>query len=161
MSGSAPSEGMAIDVAWGTGEGESRLGAFDAALAEAGVGDYNLVTYSSVVPAGVEVREVGTHAGEWPVGERVGVVLARGIAEEGRVAAGLGWALAEAGGVFVEGTGPGLADCRGEVETALAEVRGLRDWDWGDERFRFVECEAEAVGAAVVVAVYGPITDAP
>jgi len=151
---------MTIDVAWGTAERSSRLGAFDAALAGAGIHNYNLVTYSSVVPPGTAVREVDTHAGPWAVGEQVGVVLTRQVSREAdRVVAGLGWALAEEGGVFVEGSATAVEDCRREVETALSEARELRDWDWGDERFRFVQREADEVGAAVVAAVYGPIAD--
>lgn len=151
---------MSIDVAWGTAERSSRIGAFDAALAAAGAHNYNLVAFSSVVPAGTAVREVDTLSADWPVGERAGVVLARSVARDvDRVVAGLGWALAEEGGILVEGSGHGVEACRREIETAIAEARDLREWDWaGESRFRVVDREVDdGVGAAVVVAAYGPI----
>lgn len=148
---------MAIRIAWGTATGASELGAFDAALAGAGLHNYNLVGFSSVVPPGTAVREVDTADVDWPVGERVGVVLARAVGR-GRVVAGLGWTLAEEGGVLIEATGEDPAECRREVETGLREARELRDWAWtGADDTRVVVQESDGMGAAVVVAVYGPI----
>ncbi|PSQ17800.1 pyruvoyl-dependent arginine decarboxylase [Halobacteriales archaeon QS_8_69_26] len=148
---------MPIRIAWGTAAGKSELGAFDAALAEAGLHNYNLVGFSSVVPPETSIQEVGTADPGWPVGERVGVVLARNVGR-GRVVAGLGWTLAEEGGVLIEGYAGDPAECRREVETGLREARDLRDWAWTDaEETRIAADEFEGIGAAVVVAVYGPI----
>lgn len=55
---SAVPAGLVIRVSRGVGRGRTRLSAFDAALREAGVADYNLVRLSSVIPAGSTVVEV-------------------------------------------------------------------------------------------------------
>lgn len=51
-------EGLVIRVSRGVGRGRTRLSAFDAALRDAGVADFNLVRLSSVIPAGSTVLEV-------------------------------------------------------------------------------------------------------
>lgn len=40
----------------GSGEGATRLNAFDAALLDAGVGNTNLIKLSSILPPGLEYR---------------------------------------------------------------------------------------------------------
>lgn len=67
---------MEIHVAAGVGHGPTELSAFDAALADAGVGDYNLVTVSSVVPADGTVRVVDRAPDLGPAGGRLTVVRA-------------------------------------------------------------------------------------
>lgn len=151
---------MEIELVWGSAEGETPLSAFDAALAAAGIHDYNLVTYSSVVPADATVREVGTHDGRFDVGAPVGAVLAENVSAVANttVVAGLGWATAAEGGVFYEATADSVSNCRDLLSSGLAEARSLRDWDWdGDAQFRFCEHAVEGTGAAVVAAVYGPL----
>src|SRR5690606_13314100 len=49
---------MTIRVSAGTGTGRTPLAAFDAALAAAGVSDFNLVRLSAVVPPGSDVQVV-------------------------------------------------------------------------------------------------------
>ena len=44
--------GMKIIVTSGTGEGPTSLAAFDAALLDAGVANYNLICLSSIIPPG-------------------------------------------------------------------------------------------------------------
>ena len=51
--------GLTIRVSSGKGVGRTRLSAFDAALHAAGVGNFNLLRLSSVIPRGSEVTEVG------------------------------------------------------------------------------------------------------
>ena len=55
----APNDPLTIRVSRGTGSGQTRLAAFDAALRDAGVGNFNVVRLSSVIPAGSVVKEVG------------------------------------------------------------------------------------------------------
>ena len=152
---------MDIEVVWGTGEGQTSLSAFDAALAAAGIHNYNLVTLSSVIPPDATVVSTGTHDRRWEVGEMMGVVLARTestVAGE-TVAAGLGWATATEGGVFFEAT----AESADTVETLL--TRGVRtaqaereDWHWsGDIETQTAQHTVERSGATVVSAVYRPV----
>lgn len=58
---------LTIRVSAGVGTGRTRLSAFDAALRDAGVADFNLVRLSSVIPAGSTVVEVP--GSEQPLGE--------------------------------------------------------------------------------------------
>jgi arginine decarboxylase len=157
---------MADDIAvvWGRGDAGTRLNALDAALAEAGVHDYNLVTYSSIVPAGASVVERGDLARRYPVGAPVGVVLARETSDvtDETVAAGLGWVEAEEGGVFMESAAASARACRTDLRRKLADAKRLREWTWrGDPETRVVEHAVDGVGAAVVAAVFGRLAYAP
>ena len=149
-----------IRVVWGTASGPTEIAAYDAALADANVHDYNLVTVSSVVPANATVETVGTAPDLGPAGNRLTVVQARHVeAGPGRVTAGLGWATTDGGpGIFYEAGGAADEDdVRDRLRQGLAAGRDLRDWAFTDEQFRVVSTDAEAgtYTAAVVVAAYG------
>lgn len=153
---------MPIEVVSGTGEGRTELGALDAALVAAGIGDYNLVEFSSVLPPDRSVEVVETHDGRYGVGTPVGVVLAAAQADEPgeTVAAGVGWQDAPEGGVFYEVTAPDAATCRERLRDGLADARELRDRDWaGEPTLNVREYTVEGTGAAVVAAVFGPLDD--
>lgn len=155
---------MRIEVVSGTGEAQTSLGAFDAALGAAGVGDYNLVTLSSVIPPGAEVVPRSSPSVDLGVGTVVAVVLADAISTEpgAELAAGLGWAMADEGGVFMEATAPSRRACESALTDRLADVRANRDWAWrGEDEFAVCTHTVEETGAAVVAAVYGEVpTDA-
>ena len=149
-----------IRVVWGTGGGPTEIAAYDAALAAANVHDYNLVSISSVIPAGAEVRAVGDAPDLGPVGERLTVVQAHACGSgDGPVSAGLGWTQASDGrGLFYEGAGPAEAEAiREEIERGLAAGVDLREWDAEESEVRTVSAgeESDEYVAAVVVAVYG------
>jgi arginine decarboxylase len=147
-----------VPVVGATGTGATALDAVDDALVAAGVGDYNLVAYSSVLPAGAAVERRDRLDPAHPVGAPVGAVVARGTAAEAPVAAALGWATAPEGGVFFEASGADPAAVEREVRTGVAGARERRDWDWRGETETLVAARdppTEGVGAAVVVAVGG------
>lgn len=147
-----------VEIAWGTGEGRTELGALDAAFAAAGVGGYNLVRLSSVLPAGAAVDLVGTHERRHPVGQPVAAVVADAAAPDGTVSAGLGWSTADEGGVFMEEHAADAEDCQARLVAGLRDARERRDWDWTDAlETKVVEHDVAAYGAAAVVAVYGPV----
>jgi arginine decarboxylase len=157
---------MSIELVWGTGSGRTELGAFDAALSDANLHNYNLVELSSIVPEGATVDRVGAlEPDRWGVGDLVAVVLASNTsATEGeRIAAGLGWELAAEGGVFVENDAPTAEACERLLDANLADARSIRDWDWTGERgTKVVDHVVGAntgAGAAVVAAVFHPISD--
>jgi arginine decarboxylase len=148
-----------IEVVRGTGSGHTPRSALDAGLAAAGVGDYNLVRLSSIVPAGAEVRVVGTHDREWGVGRPVAAVLADAV-DDGPVAAGIGWATAVEGGVFMECTADGTAGCRERLVAGVEDARAGRAWDWDEEVRTDVtahDSDAGKYACAVVAAVYAPL----
>ncbi|PSP79511.1 pyruvoyl-dependent arginine decarboxylase subunit alpha [Halobacteriales archaeon QS_1_68_20] len=148
----------AVRIAWGTGTGPTELAAYDAALADANLQDYNLVTVSSVVPAGVEVEQVGTAPDLGTAGERLHVVQARATVDgPGEVVAALGWATGEDAGVVYEATGGSEAAVRDELAAGLAAGSELRDRTMDEREFRVVSADGEpdCATAAVVVAAFG------
>jgi arginine decarboxylase len=77
------------------GTGRTELSAFDAALVNAGIGDYNLLPLSSVMPMGAEVVEQDAYdAPAETFGQRLYVVRAeqRSSVSGEWVGAGIGWA---------------------------------------------------------------------
>ena len=59
---------MRIEVASGTGQGATEVGAYDAAAVNMGVENYNQIRLTSVIPPGWEVVEIDgrtTAGGTW------------------------------------------------------------------------------------------------
>ena len=110
-----------IRVAWGHATAPTALSSFDAALAEANVHNYNLITLSSVIPAEPPVERVGTAPDLGPAGQGLTVVQSHETVEPGSenpAVAGLGWLRSESGrGIFYEVAGTNRAD----VETAIRD----------------------------------------
>lgn len=147
-----------IRVVRGTGKGPTELSAFDAALASAGVHNYNLVTLSSVIPADPDVEVVGTAPDLGPVGNELHVVESSAVAAPGEAAAaGIGWARSESGrGIFYEVEGPDAESVEVEIREGLAAGRELRDWAFLDEQVVVESVDADDEYAGVVVcATYG------
>ena len=149
-----------IRVVWGSASAPTAMASYDAALAEAGVENYNLVSVSSVIPADAAVEAVGTAPDLGPVGERLTVVEARATAAgPGRVSAALAWSQSTEGpGLFYETAGEtDEADVERRVREGLRAGQDLRDWDF-DEPSVAVESEQAESGThttALVLAVYG------
>ncbi|MFB6170411.1 MAG: pyruvoyl-dependent arginine decarboxylase [Haloarculaceae archaeon] len=153
-----------IRIVWGTAEGPTPTASYDAALAEAGVHNYNLVPVSSVIPAGARVDPVGTAPDLGPTGERLTVVEGRTtVAGPDRATAGVGWTTTagEGPGVFYEAGGEADEETiRSYLREGLAAARELRDWEFVDEDLRTVTTEVDSgtYATAVVLAVYGDST---
>jgi len=148
-----------VPLAAATGAGATALDALDDALVAAGVGDYNLVEYSSVLPAGARVERCDRIRAEHPVGAPVGVVVATATGSE-PVAAGVGWVRSPEGGVFFEASGADPEAVEAEVRAGLTGAVSRRDraWETDPETAPVVvasrEPPAAGAGAAVVVAVH-------
>jgi arginine decarboxylase len=150
---------MDVRVAWGTGSGPTELASYDAALAEAGAHEYNLIPVSSVLPADADVTVAGTATDLGPAGARLTVVQARVTATgPGHVSAALGWAAGDCPGIVYEAAGEfEEADARERVARGLAAGRDLRDWDFSEEGLESVTAPAEpgTYTTAVVLAILG------
>lgn len=149
-----------IRVVWGTGRGPTALAAYDAALAEAGVHDYNLVRLSSVIPEGPAIEEVGRAPDLGPAGEGLHVVEASATGHSGPQSAVLAWARSPAGpGVFYEAGSPAPVETvREEALEGLAAGVELRERPYGEPETRTVTVDADDVrgyAAAVALAAYG------
>ncbi len=97
---------MDIKIVKGVGQASTPLSAFDAALKDAGVYNYNLITLSSVIPPASRVHKserFETPENEW--GHRLYCVMAEERSNEAGkfIAAGVGWYQLDDGrGLFVE-----------------------------------------------------------
>jgi arginine decarboxylase len=163
---------MLIRLVMGTGAGRTALSAFDAALADTNVHDYNLVTVSSVVPPEATIERVETAPDLGPGGGKLTVVESRatvGPGADDTPSAALGWARAEDGrGIFYEASGPDAEAAREAVETGLEDGAALREWEPVTRGIETVRADPDAPGVvvpgtpaddrytvAVALAVYG------
>lgn len=153
--------GLTIEIATGVGRGPTAIAAFDAALREAGVHNYNLIRLSSVVPPASDIKVLGGAAkppGDW--GDRLYVVYAAQQATlPGEEAwAGIGW-VQQPGtrkGMFVEHEGPSEEMVRSAINLSLDSlVKGRDDEVFGAARqvVRGAVCDGEPT-CALVVAVF-------
>lgn len=148
-----------IRVVGGVATGPTSMASYDAALAEAGVHNYNLVSVSSVIPAEATVERVERAPDLGPAGNRLTVVQARATTTgPGRVSAGLGWSTGPGPGLFYEAAAEADPETvRERIEQGLAAGRSLREWTFEDEEVAVVSTDADAgvYTTAIVVAAYG------
>jgi arginine decarboxylase len=153
-----------IRVVTGTGTGPTEIASYDAALAEANLHNYNLVTVSSVIPADLTVEAVDSAPDLGPAGNRLTVVKARATVPTGEPASAvLGWATGPGPGLFYEAAGPDAPEpLRAEVERGLAAGKALRDWDFTDTSLAVESVAPGELGpgaaewtTVVALAVYG------
>jgi arginine decarboxylase len=143
----------------GLGAGPTPLAAFDAALTNAGVANYNLLYLSSVIPPNARiVRGARTTPAE-EYGRRLYVVLSQMREERpGRHAhAGIGWIQQESTGrgLFVELHGGDRTRLEHDLHATLEAMRASRAIDYGSVQTEIasVRCTDRPV-CALVVAVY-------
>jgi arginine decarboxylase len=149
---------MQIRVVSGTGTGPTAVAAYDAALAAAGVHNYNITTVSSVIPDDSSIGVLDSAPNLGPVGERLTVVEARATSgKDEDAAAGLGWTTTAGGrGLFYEATGSDTETVRERVAAGLESGRALREWRFTDERIVTAHATSEEPYAtAVVLGIYG------
>ncbi|UTF53223.1 pyruvoyl-dependent arginine decarboxylase [Natronosalvus rutilus] len=150
-----------IRVVWGSAAGPTKMAAYDGALADAGIENYNLVTVSSVIPATARVEAVGTAPDLGPVGNRLTVVQGHATAADNEPAsAALAWAESDGGegpGLFYETTGTDPDSVRERALDGLEAGQALRNWAFDEPSVQVETTEEEsgAYQAAVVVAAYG------
>lgn len=150
-----------IVLARGLGRGPTELAAFDAALRDAGVANYNLLCLSSVIPPGsrVERGRWETPPGHW--GHRLYVVLSQARVSRlgAAVHAGVGWVQHASGGqgLFVELHDDDRARLQRDLVATLGAMQRDRGIDYGPVHtdIASVTCDGEPA-CALVVAVYAP-----
>lgn len=115
---------MEIKVVCGVGTGKTTLSAFDSALKDAGVYNYNLISLSSIIPPESKVNKIRRYKTPYSeYGYKLYVVKAELRSEEvGKfIAAGIGWYQLEDGrGIFVE------HEIKGETQVAVESEINLR-----------------------------------
>ena len=151
-----------IDACSGAGTGPTELAAFDAALRDAGIANYNLLVLSSVIPPGSliatgrDTLDPSITGGEW--GDRLYVVMAeRRASTRGAEAwAGIGWVQDHTGkGVFVEHEGSCEEAVRRAIDASLEALAAGRDEDFGAPQMvvKGAVCDGDPA-CALVAAVF-------
>lgn len=158
---------MDIKIVKGAGQASTPLSAFDAALKDAGVYNYNLITLSSVIPPGSKVQKAErfeTPVNEW--GHKLYCVMAEERSNEAGkfIAAGVGWYQLDDGrGLFVEHHLIGDTQVAVEselhfrIKNSLKDLCTFRDIDFEDERRRMEVSIDQVKGhpaSVLVMAVY-------
>jgi len=153
---------MEIKITWGIGEGKTKIAAFDKALWDAGIANYNIIRLSSVIPenARINVKKVDLNPDEH--GYRLYVVISDSYQERpGKSAvAGLGWAVsrqANGKGVFVEHSGDNVANVTKYIEETVKSMVSYRPERFGEASIKTVEKQCRTKGnvvCALVAAVY-------
>ena len=150
-----------IHVAGGIGRAPTAMAAYDAALADANLHNYNLVAVSSVIPADATIEVVDRAPDLGPAGNRLTVVEGRSVVgpdEAAETAAtAIAWATGPGPGLFYEASGTDPAAVEEAVRRGLDAGCELREWTLTD-RDTLVSTVAAADGghtAAVVLAAYG------
>jgi arginine decarboxylase len=150
---------MKIQVTKGIGSGPTELAAFDQALVNAGVANFNLIYLSSVLPPDSEVIPTDKpirHPGEW--GDKLYVVIAqkRTILRNQEVWAGVGWIQDEKTkqGLLVEHEGHSENEVRSDIEHSLNALAKNRKMKFGPINMvvNGIRCENEPVCALVIAA---------
>lgn len=150
-----------IRIVAGTGTGPTTTAAYDGALLDCGIGQYNLLEVSSVLPPEATIEESDSAPDLGPVGGVVTTVQARVDVSEGeRGVAALGWVQSPSGGLFFEATATGR---RAEPQATAAVEHGItvgmdrRSWDFDEPSIRTatIDRPAASVGCAVVAGLYG------
>jgi arginine decarboxylase len=151
---------MKISVTFGTGEGKTKIAAFDRALWDAGIANYNLIRLSSVIPEGADVVIGKADMNNKEHGHRLYVVLSEQYESvKGRKAvAGLGWVSANhtrGKGIFVEHGARTEKEVTEYIENTIKSMTAYRPEEHGDIKMKTVEkmCRGN-VACAVVAAVY-------
>jgi arginine decarboxylase len=159
---------MKLHLVSGTGRGSTTLSAFDAALHDCGVHNYNLIPLSSVIPPGTTVVEEQRFIPECDQhGHRLYVVMAekRTDCPGTAVAAGIGWyQWGDDRGVFVEHEAAGSYRAstedvvRRRIIASLRDLCAVRDIPFCEHAAGIRAASAvydEKPAAALVIAVYG------
>ncbi len=152
-----------ISVTSAIGTGITTLSAFDAALDNAGIGNFNLVQLSSVIPPGSSIDDLdGTAAavdGEW--GDRLYVVMAKAEVEQpGEEGwAGIGWVQQDDSlkGLFVEQSSSAKCHLQSQLTNSLESMCERRREHFEPARYhlRGTICDGQPV-CAMVVAIFEP-----
>lgn len=151
---------MKINVTSGTGVGPTELAAFDHALVNAGVANFNLIYLSSVLPPNshVDVVENSPHpVGGW--GDRLYVVMAQMRTQQRNqeVWAGIGWMQdpKTKKGLLVEHEGHNEAEVRADIKNSLEALAQNRNMTFGAIHMKVIgkKCVAMPV-CSLVVAVF-------
>ncbi|MCW4033108.1 MAG: pyruvoyl-dependent arginine decarboxylase [Candidatus Bathyarchaeota archaeon] len=151
---------MEVKILSSKAEGKTLTSAFDLALAKVELQNYNLIKISSIIPKDAKVIQAEKYENpDKKVGDILHVVISEKSSnkKEQKITCGLGWILADEGGVFYEES---LLDSSREIVEkkllkGLEDAKKIRNWRWiGEPRMNIEEHMVEKNGCVFVVAVY-------
>lgn len=148
-----------IHLSCGGGDGPTPLAAFDAALIDAGVANYNLLYLSSVIPANARIVRAKHPVQPHDHGRRLYVVMSEmRQTQQGRHAhAGIGWVQegTDGRGLFVELHDDDRDRLEADLHATLGAMRLSRDIEFGPVQTAISSrlCSTRPV-CALVVAVF-------
>ena len=149
---------MEIRLTWGVGKGSTEISAFDNALYDAGISNYNLIRLSSIVPTSskVIIKKIDWNKKEH--GDKLYVVLSDGIeTKPGKeIWAGIGWIQNKEGkGIFVEQIGDSKKSLINSIKISLKEMQKNRSEKFGEINMKITntKCVDKPV-CALVSAVF-------
>lgn len=149
-----------FSVKKGTGKNDvSSLNAIDQAYSNAGVGDFNLIRVSSILPKGIQkVDDI-----EEKFGSFLPCVLAEAVGVKNELAAGIAYGFEDDGGGYVVEHSLCKEDIDmnkfdDKIENKLKEMGEIRDVDIRDINIESVKTDVKnsKFGCAVAVLVYLP-----
>lgn len=151
---------MKIGISEGVGVGPTQLSAFDQALVNAGVANFNLIYLSSVLPPGSKV--VSLKAGETPAGtwgDRLYVVMAqqRTSTRNKGAWAGIGWMQDKKTrqGLLVEHEGSSKEEVTSSINASLGALAKNRGMEFGPIHMKVTGATCTDLPiCALVVAVF-------
>jgi len=150
---------MKITITSGTGEGPTPLAAFDSALLDAGVANYNLIYLSSIIPPNSVIERECYVTPPDEYGHRLYLVMASHRVEEPGTSAwaGIGWTQESTTGkgLFVELHGDSQSEVEQAINQTLTSMIASRPSPYGPIHCQVVgkKCEDKPV-CALVLAVY-------
>jgi arginine decarboxylase len=149
---------MKIQITQGVGSGPTQLAAFDKALLEAGVANFNLLYLSSVIPPGSKIINSKKKLdGDW--GDKLFVVMAqqRTSKRHEEAWAGIGWVQDQktGKGLFVEHEGHSKTEVVDNINASLTALVKNRRSKFGPINMKVVgtKCNDQPV-CALVTAIY-------
>lgn len=147
---------MKIEIVWGKSEGKTLISAFDKALIQAGIHNFNLIPLSSVIPPRAIVYEVSSYGSCQRTGDILYVVISSFGSNKpnAQITAGLGWVQAEEGGLFFESKGEcSPKECEEEIRKGLGDMMSSRDWN-GEIKMKVITHKVKEIANVTVAAVY-------
>lgn len=123
---------MEIIITWGLGVGKTELAAFDKALHEANIGDFNLIKLTSIIPPRSTISLRRYKLQDIKFGHKAYVVLSSGVETrpEHEIWAGLGWLTEKKSsrGIIVEQKGGKREQVIRKIKDTLLSMRSCRPY---------------------------------
>ncbi|MGC9031492.1 MAG: pyruvoyl-dependent arginine decarboxylase [Minisyncoccia bacterium] len=143
----------------GKGKGNTQLSAFDAALYDARISNFNLIYLSSIIPENSKIIFKKIKFREEDYGKKLYVVLAKKIeTKKGKYAfAGLGWVQNKEGrGLFVEDTADNKKELKKLITLSLKDlIKRRKEYKYGKINYLIsgIKCKGKPV-CAICAAIY-------